>query len=140
MLDWLDLPVAASEHAGAVDQIMSLVHWLMFVLFVGWSLFFVFVLVRFRRGRHPTASYHGVKAGWAPRVGGSVLAAEVALLVFFSIPIWSARVDAMPPERGSTVVRVVAEQFAWNVHYPGADGVFGPTSIKLVNPDNPLRT
>jgi cytochrome c oxidase subunit 2 len=40
--------------------------------------------------------------------------------------------------RDSTVVRVVAEQFAWNVHYPGADGVFGPTSIRLVNPDNPL--
>ncbi len=138
MLEWLDLPVAASAHAGDVDRIMSLVHWLMFVLFVGWSLFFVFVLVRFRRRRHPTANYHGVKARWASWVEGGVLAAEVALLVFFSIPTWSARVDALPPERGSTVVRVVAEQFAWNVHYPGADGVFGPTSISLVNPDNPL--
>ncbi len=138
MLEWLDLPVAASAHAGDVDRIMSLVHWLMFVLFVGWSFFFVYVLVRFRHRRHPTANDHGVKARWASWVGGGVLAAEVALLVFLSIPTWSARVDALPPERGSTVVRVVAEQFAWNVHYPGADGVFGPTSISLVNPDNPL--
>ncbi len=36
------------------------------------------------------------------------------------------------------MVRVVAEQFAWNVHYPGADGVFGRTDITLVSPDNPL--
>ena len=36
------------------------------------------------------------------------------------------------------MVRVVAEQFAWNVHYPGADGRFGETSIALVTPANPL--
>jgi len=35
-------------------------------------------------------------------------------------------------------VRVVAEQFSWNFHYPGADGRFGRTSITLVDPDNPL--
>jgi len=138
MLDWLGLPVPASAHAREVDQIMSLVHWLMLVLLVGWGVFFVYVLVRFRRSRQPLASYHGVKARWASWVEGGVLAAVVALLVILSIPLWSARVDALPPERGSTVVRVVAEQFAWNVHYPGADRVFGRTHISLVNPDNPL--
>jgi cytochrome c oxidase subunit 2 len=44
----------------------------------------------------------------------------------------------MPPSGGATTVRVVAEQFAWHVHYPGADGVFGRTDITLVSPDNPL--
>jgi len=32
----------------------------------------------------------------------------------------------------------VAEQFAWNVHYPGADGVFGKRDIKLITAENPL--
>jgi cytochrome c oxidase subunit II len=36
------------------------------------------------------------------------------------------------------VVRVVAEQFAWNAHYPGADGMFGRTDVKLVAAENPL--
>ncbi len=36
------------------------------------------------------------------------------------------------------MVRVVAEQFAWNIHYPGPDGKFGRTDIKLVSADNPL--
>ena len=138
MLEWLGLPVAASAEAGDVDRIMVLVHWLMLVLFVGWSVFFAYVLLRFRRARQPVASYHGVRARWATWVESGVLAAEIALLVFFSIPAWSARVDALPAESESTVVRVVAEQFAWNVHYPGADGVFGRTDITLVNPDNPL--
>ena len=35
-------------------------------------------------------------------------------------------------------MRVVAEQFVWNVHYPGPDGQFGATSIALVSPTNPV--
>jgi hypothetical protein len=49
MLGWLGLPVAASAHAAAVDEIMVLVHWLMLVLFVGWSAFD-------QAGRHPGPS------------------------------------------------------------------------------------
>jgi len=138
VLDWLGMPVAASAHAGEVDRIMVLVHWLMLVLFVGWSLFFVYVLVRFRRSRSPKAMYHGVRGGWSTWVEGGVLVAEIVLLAFFSIPFWRANVDALPAEQGSTIVRVVAEQFAWNVHYPGADGEFGRTDITLVDPENPL--
>jgi len=139
ILNWLGLPVAASAHAGEVDRIMALVHWLMLVLFVGWSIFFVYVLFRFRSGAHPKADYRGVRGGWSNWVEGGVLVAEIALLAFFSIPFWTRNVDAAPPsENQATVVRVVAEQFAWNVHYPGADGVFGRTDIRLVNPDNPL--
>jgi cytochrome c oxidase subunit 2 len=138
MLEWLGLPPAASAHAGDIDRIIVLVHGLMLLLFVGWSVFFVYVLVRFRRSRQPAASYRGLQRGWATWIEGGVLAAEVALLAFFSIPAWSARVDAFPSERDSTVVRVVAEQFAWNVHYPGEDGRFGRTSLDLVTSDNPL--
>ena len=139
ILNWLGLPVAASAHAGEVDRIMALVHWLMLVLFVGWGIFFVYVLLRFRSGAHPKADYRGVRGSWSNWVEGGVLVAEIVLLAFFSIPFWTRNVDAAPPpENQATVVRVVAEQFAWHVHYPGADGVFGRTDIRLVNPDNPL--
>jgi heme/copper-type cytochrome/quinol oxidase subunit 2 len=61
MLQWLGLPAAASSHAGDIDQMLVLVHWLMAVLFVGWGIFFVFVLFRFRRGANPKADYTGAK-------------------------------------------------------------------------------
>lgn len=67
-----------------------------------------------------------------------VLAAELVLLVGFAIPAWATRSTDLPPSNAATVVRVVAEQFAWNVHYPGADGQFGRTSAALVEPGNPL--
>jgi cytochrome c oxidase subunit 2 len=138
MLEWLGLPDAASADAARIDRIVVLVHWLMVVLFVGWGLFFAFVLVKFRRGAHPRARHEGVRGRSATTVELAVLAAEVVLLAFFSIPAWSARVDSFPTERGSTVVRVIAEQFAWNVHYPGADGRFGRTDLALVSPENPI--
>ena len=39
----------------------------------------------------------------------------------------------VPPLDESVEVRVVAQQFAWNIHYPGPDGVFGKTSASLVD-------
>ena len=53
MLNYLGLPIQASTHAGEIDHLISLLHWLMLVLFVGWGAFFLFVLVRFRKGANP---------------------------------------------------------------------------------------
>jgi cytochrome c oxidase subunit 2 len=138
MLNWLGMPVAASAHAGEIDQMMSLVHWLMLVLFVGWGSFFVFVLVRFRKGANPTASYVGAKGKLAKSSEVAVALIEVLLLVFYAIPAWAKRVTNFPGGSDAVIVRVVGEQFAWNIQYPGKDGKFGRTDPTLVSADNPL--
>src|SRR3954452_18195414 len=131
-------PVQASTHAAEVDQMTIYVHWLMLVLFIGWGGFFLFVLFRFRKGANPTASYSGAKGKISKGLEVAVALVEVFLLVFYAIPAWAKRVKAFPSENEAVVVRVVAEQFAWNVHYPGPDGRFGRTDVKLVSADNPL--
>jgi cytochrome c oxidase subunit 2 len=138
MLHYLGLPAAASSHAADIDQMTVLVHWLMLVLFVGWGSFFVFVLFRFRRGANPKANYAGAKGKIAKSTEIAVAIVEVALLLFYAIPAWATRVRQFPSENEATVVRVVGEQFAWNVHYAGADRLFGRTDVKLVTADNPL--
>src|SRR5439155_14085208 len=138
MLNLLGLPAEASAHAGEIDQMIVLVHWLMAVLFVGWGLFFVYVLVKFRRGANPIASYAGAKGKISKGLEIAVAIVEVILLVGYAIPAWATRVKRFPPESEAVVVRVVGEQFAWNVHYPGRDGKFGRTDVKLVSADNPL--
>jgi cytochrome c oxidase subunit 2 len=138
MHEFLEIPVAASAHAGQIDQMTVLTHWLMAFLFVGWGVFFIYTLIRFRQGANPKANYAGVKSHMASYIEWAVAFVELVLIVAFAIPAWAARVDAFPSPGESTIVRVVAEQFAWNVHYPGADGQFGRTDIKLVAADNPL--
>jgi cytochrome c oxidase subunit 2 len=135
----MNFPEQASAHAAQLDNLTALVHWLMIVLFVGWGIFFAYALIRFRKGRNPVASYEGAKAHFSTYGEAGIALIEVVLLVVFAVPIWATRVNSIPPESQATVVRVVAEQFAWNVHYPGKDGVFGRTDSNLVaTGTNPL--
>ena len=138
MLNFLGMPVAAAQHAPDVDSLISIVHWLMLVLFVGWGAFLVFVLVKFRKGAHPRADYHGAKGKVSKMLEIGIVVVEAILLIFFAIPAWAKRVSNFPSDSSATVVRVVGEQFAWNVQYPGPDGQFGRTDIKLMAADNPL--
>jgi cytochrome c oxidase subunit 2 len=138
MLEWLGMPVQASAHAAEIDHMTVLVHWLMLVLFIGWGAFFLFVLVRFRRAANPQASYAGAKGKFAKSTEVLVAIIEIVLLVGYAIPAWATRVRDLPSEGDAVVVRVVAEQFAWNIQYPGRDRMFGRVDIKLVSADNPL--
>jgi cytochrome c oxidase subunit II len=138
MLNLLGLPAAASTHAGDIDHMLVLVHWLMAVLFVGWGAFFLFVLVRFRKGANPKADYTGAKGKLAKSIEIAVVVAEAVLLFFYAIPAWATRVATFPTENEAVVVHVVAKQFEWQVHYPGPDGKFGRTDEKLVAADNPI--
>ena len=129
----------ASAHAGAIDQAQAYVHWLMLALFVGWGTFFIYTLFRFRQSRNPKADYEGVKSKTSTYLEIGVAAIEAILLIGFSIPLWAQRVNDVPPGDEGVHVRVVAQQFAWNVWYAGADGVWGRQDINLVDEEtNPL--
>lgn len=137
---WLPLPLDAAAHGPDLDRLTGWVHLLMLVLFVGWTAFFVVALVRFRASRQPTAARHGRGrlGAWA-EIG--VVVAEVALLFGVAVPLWSRWSVARDrrPAPGALEIRVVAEQFAWNVHYPGRDGRFGRTRPELAAAgSNPL--
>ena len=138
MLNLLGLPVEASAHAAEIDNMIVLVHWLMAVMFVGWGAFFVFVLFRFRQGANQRASYTGAKGKVAKGTEIAVGIVEIVLLIGYAIPAWATRVTEFPAESDAVVVHLVGEQFAWNVQYPGADGKFGRTDIKLITAANPL--
>jgi cytochrome c oxidase subunit 2 len=132
------LPPEASAHAPEIDFVLGIEHWGMVILFLFFFSYFVFALVRFRRGAHPKASYAGMQSRWSVWVVLAIALAEGVLLVAYEMPAWRERVNGMPSPDQATVVRVVAEQFAWNIHYPGPDGRFGRTNVTLVSSDNPL--
>ena len=66
--------------------------------FVGWGLFFIYVLFRFRKGANPKASYTGAKGKISKGTEVAVAIVEVILLVFYAIPAWTKRVKALPSE------------------------------------------
>jgi cytochrome c oxidase subunit 2 len=130
----------ASEHGYLVDHMLEFCHWFMLLLFVGWSIFFLYTIFRFHRSRNPRANYHGVKSKASAHLEFTVVLVEAILLLGFALPLWGNRVTAEEfPDRDQAFrVRAIGEQFWWNFHYPGADGVFGRQSAYLVSGNNPL--
>ncbi|MEY2410688.1 MAG: cytochrome c oxidase subunit [Verrucomicrobiota bacterium] len=134
----LGLPELASVHGRDVDQLIIYVHYLMVVLFVGWTAYFFYCLYRFRKGRNPKADHHGVTGHASNYLEVAIAIVEVILLLGFAVPLWAKVVDAFPTEKDNPVnVRVIAQQFNWTARYPGKNGKFGKQDIGLVTPANP---
>jgi cytochrome c oxidase subunit 2 len=129
-------PLLASADGGGIDRLLLLVHGLMAVVFLFWLGVFVVALWRGRAGGPPRRPLPKVLV-YGPAV--LLLVAEVALEWGVSDPIFEARLDDTANTADAVQVRVVAQQFAWNFHYPGADGVFGRTRADLVDDvSNPI--
>ena len=139
MLNWLGMPPAASAHAGEIDQMMVLVHWLMLVLFVGWGAFFLFVLVRFRRGANPKASYAGAKGKLVegPRSGRRRRRSRAARVLRDS-RVGEARAESSRRKAKPSSSASSASSSPGTCTIPEPDGKFGRTDVKLVSADNPL--
>ena len=132
-------PVDASTHGHEMDRLTILMHWFMAVLFVGWGIFFVYCLIRYRSrpGHQPSTYLPKAKASKYSEI--LVVIVEAVLLIGFSFPIWASVRGVQNAPKEALEVRVVAEQFAWNIHYPGRDGVFGNTETNLIDAqENPL--
>ncbi len=58
-------------------------------------------------------------------------------LTFFSYSVWAEtrfiEQRSMEPSEDRLVVEVTGQQFVWNMRYAGADNVFGPTDINLID-------
>ncbi len=137
---FLGIPENFSVHGADVDHIIDVVHWFMIALFVGWSLFFLYCLWRYRQSKNPKASYEGVRSHFSSHVEIGVIIIEAVLLLGFAFPLWADRTDSwnlvqsMSPQR----VRVVGWQFGWTYHYPGSDGKFGRHDPALISSSNEL--
>jgi cytochrome c oxidase subunit 2 len=133
----MGMPDNASEHGYTIDHMLEFCHWFMLALAVGWSIFFVYTLIKFRAGKAPKADYYGVRTKASTHVEFTVIIIDVLLLIGFAIPLWARRVTHFPTGNAITI-KVVGEQFRWNFHYPGPDGIFGRQDPSYISASNPL--
>jgi cytochrome c oxidase subunit 2 len=137
MLDRL-LPLAASEHAAQFDAVLNAVHLHIAIQALAWGAFFVSCLIRFRQRVHPEPVPTGLKPALPILAIALVIAGDAVLLATTALPVWMKRVTLPATLEAPFEVRVTAEQFAWNIHYPGPDGRFGVTRTALISAANPL--
>jgi cytochrome c oxidase subunit II len=133
------LPALASQHGAGVDRMLRYTMLTTGLFIVLGHLVLGCLLWRFG-GRDLAASAQN--ATDTGRRWPLAIAAVVALIaeggVFaLGLPVWNQSLAATAPAN-SLAIEVTAEQFGWNVRYPGPDGIFGRTDPKLITLDNPL--
>ena len=147
MADWFMSPPPITEHGKNVDRVIVFVHAMMAVLFVGWTLYFLGCIYKFRESAHPEANNVGPSKLWTTVVEYGVIVAEVVLIVSFAVPLWNEvmNVDRIADIKKAAAsdkgleIHILAKQFDWNARYAGNDDKFSPQNINFANKvDNPF--
>jgi cytochrome c oxidase subunit II len=126
----------ASEHGGLVDHMLGFVHWVMLVLFIGWSAYLIHVFWKYRATKTPKADYHGVRGHATTHIEIGVVIVEAILLLGFAFPLWSRQADEYPTTADTIKMRALGEKFLWNFQYPGNDMMLSTWNMRAVSPSN----
>jgi cytochrome c oxidase subunit 2 len=116
---WLRLPENVSTYGGKIDDLFYLILWITGVIFIFVELLLLFFLFRYRHreGRVPRYTHGSNRLEVIWTIVPAVICVVLALL---SRRSWAEIKQNMP--QGAMNVEVTAEQFAWNIRYPGPDG------------------
>ncbi|HJW13159.1 MAG TPA: cytochrome c oxidase subunit II [Thermoanaerobaculia bacterium] len=125
---WLRLPEGVSSYSGKIDGIFRLILWITGIIFVVVEFLLLFFLFRYRHREGRRARYtHGnnrLEVIW------TIIPAFICVvLALLSRRSWAEIKQQIPHD--AMQVEIQAEQFAWNIRYPGPDGKFG-TSDDIV--------
>ena len=82
------LPPNYSAHGHHVDNLIIWTHYLMFVLFVGWGIYFICALFKFRASNNSKANYKGVTSHYSTYIEGGIILFEAFLIFALALPKW----------------------------------------------------
>jgi cytochrome c oxidase subunit II len=131
MIEMLGLP-AASTYAKDIDQVFSVIFWIVGAWFVLAEGVFFYLILRFRKKAGVKAQYITgelkSEKRWITIPHNLILIFDIIILVF-AVKVWYAVKQNLPDAPDKRIVRVIAQQWAWTFVDPGADG-------KLDTPDD----
>ena len=128
------LPDSLSTFAGRIDYLFYVILVITGVVFFGVQITLITFLVRYRSKGGAKKSYYTHGNTTIEIVWTIIPAVILVVLAFMGQRVWADIKIHMPEGPDTVRIRVQAEQFAWNIQYPGADGKFGtPDDIKNIN-------
>src|ERR1700682_2855727 len=127
------LPVGAAEAAGFIDHQFALTYVLMGIVFLAAQLGLGYLAWRYRE--HPSAKPAQYSHG---NTTLEIVWTVLTAVLFIGLNLMGSRVWASqrfdPAGPNAVKVEITGMQFAWYFRYPGNDGAFGKTSVKLMDP------
>ncbi|SRR6266536_1858057 len=125
-------PTAISSHAAALDRQFIITIIVVGIAFTAAQVGLGFMVWRYREDATRSRAVYTHGSSRLEVIWTIVTAIIFIGLAVMGQSVWaSLRFNNAPP--GSFQVEVVAQQFQWNFHYAGADGVFGRTEPTLID-------
>jgi cytochrome c oxidase subunit II len=127
------LPPLKSDR-GAIDHAIWLSLVVTGVVFILTNLLLAYFSWRYQAdGTRGEYWHHNPRLEWAWTL---VTALIMVTFLFKALTLW-AEVKSAPPA-DAMLIEVTGQQFAWNVRYPGPDGMLGRTDHYLASQENPI--
>jgi len=127
------LPEASSIHGVRTDRLFWMTMGILVFAFLVTNVFLFVFAYRYQYKEGNKAYFypenHKLEVVWTV-----IPAIVMSILVFFGWTEWSA--ITKPEPKDSEVIEVMAQQFSWQVRYPGPDGKLGSHSFKLIDATN----
>ena len=125
------MPELISAHGGAIDDEIVLTLIIAGIAFFLAQIALGYFILRFKARGTERATY------WHENTKLEVTWTVVTLIVFVGLAlrgnaVWASYFMSDGPPN-PVVIELTAQQFAWNIRYPGADNQFGRTSPALID-------
>ncbi|MDX2303009.1 MAG: cytochrome c oxidase subunit II [Microscillaceae bacterium] len=125
------LPPSASEHGVQTDNLFWITMSVITAMFIITNIGLFWFAFRYRYNEERKASFFHdntrLEVFWT-----IVPAVIMALLVFFGWKVWHGIMEVAPSEE-AIELEIMGKQFAWQVRYPGKDGVLGDYNYRLID-------
>jgi cytochrome c oxidase subunit 2 len=130
------LPVAASAHGGAIDDMFTVTTILTLIVFVITQiLLFGFAFVYRATGKRK--GYFLPHNNTIEKLWTVIPAIVLTVLVVFGFFTWQSVMNS-DEQKGDLNIDITGHQFKWELRYPGPDGKLGAVNYTLSNPNNVL--
>lgn len=117
-----------------VDFTVDVTFWVTGIVFVLVNLFTAYCIVKFRHRPGRRAHYEpesGKLEGWLT----AITAVGVAAMLVPGLFVWG---DFVTVPDDAVRFEALGKQWHWSYRFPGDDGAFGKTNVRLLTPENPM--
>jgi len=129
---WWFTPIASNWTL--MDTTIDITFWVTGAVFVAVLLFTAYCAVKYKYDANRRSEYEPENKKleiWLV----TLTSLGVVVMLAPGLIAWN---DFVTVPKNAAQVEVLAKQWSWAYRFPGADGVFGKTGVKLINDDNPF--
>jgi cytochrome c oxidase subunit 2 len=133
----LRLPVSASEHGDAYDNLMNITLWIITPVFILTHIVLFWFSYKYAYNKERKAEYF-THSNKLEIIWTTVPALGLAVLILYGLTQWNTIMTPIAQETDHVLIELYGKQFDWTARYSGEDGKLGRANFKLIEGVNAL--